>query len=109
MCVSTAFWSSSLDSGENASAKVLIQRPDCFFLTLTLRDIFPRAPSNMFSLVACDFTQGAVLSLCLKALVLRNMLSMSVTRDTSHLEMSINQSINQSMVHYNVNQSINDI
>ena len=54
----------------------------------TVADIDPGEPKNMSVLLALELAQAAPQSFCLNDVARLNMLSMFVTLDTSHFEMS---------------------
>ena len=70
--------SSKLDCGENAEMAVVH----------TVLDIDPDEPANMTFFVAFEWTQALPQSCRLNTIAPRNMLSMLLTLDTSHFEMS---------------------
>ena len=72
-----ALLTSTLDRGENAGVVVH-----------TLSDIDPEDPLNMTFLCACEWTQANPHSFRLNDVACQNMSFMSVTLDTSHVEMS---------------------
>ena len=55
----------------------------------TVLDIDPDVVENISALLACEWTQAAPQSVWLNDTALENMLSMLVTLETSHLEMSM--------------------
>ena len=79
MWASTAPLSSSLDCGENAAEAAVH----------TVRDIDPNDPANMALLLAFEWTQAEPQSFRVNNVAPKNMLSMLLTLDTSHFEMSV--------------------
>ena len=55
----------------------------------TISDIIPDDPTNMSLLIAFEWTQEIPQRRCMKDVAPLNMRFMSITLDTSHLEMSL--------------------
>ena len=87
--------SSDFDRGENIGLLVVTAEEKDVH---TVREIDPNDPTNISFLLAFEWTQAALQSFCVNEAALLNMLSMLVTLDTSHLEMSpLNDDTDQNM------------
>ena len=68
--------------------EVVVVEVDVKLVADLVAQISPDEPSNISSLLAFEVSHASPQSVCAKDDALENILSMLITRDTSHLEMS---------------------